>query len=72
MPPITSKPISPRAHTSLQRGYFRYPTLHDDTVVFTAEGDLWKVSDKGGVAQRLTSHHGVEARAAISSAPPNP
>jgi len=25
------------------RGYVRYPAIHGDTVVFTAEGDLWKV-----------------------------
>ncbi len=47
-------------------GYYRFPTLHGDTVVFTAEGDLWRVPAKGGVAQRLTSHPGEEAHAAIS------
>lgn len=48
------------------RGYYRFPTLHDDTIVFTAEGDLWRVSTKGGVAQRLTTHPGRETHAAIS------
>lgn len=48
------------------QGYYRYPALHGDTLVFTAEGDLWKVSAKGGVAQRLTTHPGMEAFAAIS------
>lgn len=48
------------------RGYYRFPTIHDDTIVFTAEGDLWRVSRKGGVAERLTSHLGTEANAAIS------
>ena len=24
-------------------GYYRYPAIHSDTVVFTAEGDLWKI-----------------------------
>ena len=48
------------------RGYVRYPAIHGDTVVFTAEGDLWKVGTGGGVAQRLTSHPGMESRAAIS------
>lgn len=48
------------------RGYFRYPAIHGDTVVFTAEGDLWRVSSKGGTAQRLTTHPGSEVRAAIS------
>ncbi len=47
-------------------GYFRYPALHGDTLVFTAEGDLWKVNVAGGDALRLTTHQGVETHAAIS------
>ncbi len=38
------------------RGYFRHPSVHDQTVVFTAEGDLWTVSLAGGRAARLTTH----------------
>jgi len=49
-----------------QHGYYRYPALHGDTIVFTAEGDLWTVGAQGGRAQRLTSNPGVEANAAIS------
>ncbi|MDQ2070324.1 S41 family peptidase [Natronospira bacteriovora] len=37
-------------------GYYQSPTLHEDTVVFAAEGDLWAVSVEGGTARRLTSH----------------
>ena len=48
------------------RGYFRFPAIHGDTVVFTAEGDLWRVGTAGGAAQRLTSHPGMESRASIS------
>ena len=48
------------------RGYYRFPAIAADTVVFTAEGDLWKVPTGGGVAQRLTSHLGQEKGAAIS------
>ena len=48
------------------RGYYRFPTLHGDTLVFTAEGDLWRVGTQGGVAQRLTSHPGHEQYAALS------
>jgi tricorn protease len=47
-------------------GYFRFPALHGDTLVFTAEGDLWKVPAAGGDAQRLTTHAGAETHAAIS------
>ena len=47
-------------------GYYRDPAIHRDTIVFTAEGDLWKVSIKGGVATRLTSDAGEESGAAIS------
>ena len=47
-------------------GYYRFPAVHGDTVVFTAEGDLWRVSLNGGIAQRLTTHAGMEANAAIS------
>jgi len=47
-------------------GYYRFPAIHEDTIVFTAEGDLWRVGTKGGVAQRLTTHLGSETSAAIS------
>jgi len=47
-------------------GYYRYPAIHGDTIIFTAEGDLWKVNAQGGAAQRLTSNPGEEAYAAIS------
>jgi len=47
-------------------GYYRFPAIHGDIVIFTAEGDLWSVSAKGGAAQRLTSNPGEEGRAAIS------
>jgi tricorn protease len=47
-------------------GYYRFPAIHGDTVVFTAEGDLWRVPVTGGVAQRLTTHPGQETRAAFS------
>ncbi len=47
-------------------GYYRFPALHGDTLVFTAEGDLWKVATDGGLAQRLTTHLEQETHAAIS------
>ena len=47
-------------------GYYRQPAVHGDTVVFVAEGDLWKAAVTGGVATRLTSHPGDELLPAIS------
>ncbi len=47
-------------------GYYRYPAIHGDTIIFTAEGDLWTVNAKGGAATRLTSNPGEETHATIS------
>src|SRR5579863_7138589 len=48
------------------RGYYRYPSIHGDQVLFTAEGDIWQVSINGGVARRLTTHPGEETHAVYS------
>ncbi len=48
------------------QGYYRFPALYRDTIVFTAEGDLWEVKTNGGFARRLTSHPGLESHAAFS------
>lgn len=47
-------------------GYYRQPSLHGNTLVFVAEGDIWKVGTDGGRASRLTTHHGGEELPAIS------
>ena len=49
-----------------RNGYYRFPAIHGDTIVFTSEGDLWTVDIKGGTARRLTSHTGVESYPAVS------
>jgi tricorn protease len=51
---------------SLRSGYYRFPAVHGDTVVFTSEGDLWSVGISGGVPRRLTSNAGMESHATIS------
>ena len=48
------------------KGYYQYPDIHKNTIVFTAEGDIWKVDIKGGLAQRLTTHPEEERYANIS------
>jgi tricorn protease len=47
-------------------GYYRYPAIHGDTLIFAAEGDLWRVDRRGGVASRLTTHPAEESNPAIS------
>lgn len=58
--------VAARAAEPGTLGYYRFPSVRANTVVFTAEGDLWRVPIEGGLAQRLTSHLGEETRAAIS------
>ncbi|AMO58686.1 hypothetical protein GZ77_17700 [Endozoicomonas montiporae] len=47
-------------------GYYHFPSIHKDTIVFSAEGDLWKTTLAGGTATRLTTSHGREAFPFIS------
>jgi len=47
-------------------GYYRYPTIHDDNIVFVAEDDLWSVSAEGGLARRLTSNLGEVSHPCLS------
>ncbi|RWY53748.1 PD40 domain-containing protein [Mucilaginibacter gilvus] len=49
-----------------QKGYYRTPALHGNTVVFTAEGDLWKYDIGTNLSTRLTTNDGVEQNPAIS------
>lgn len=54
------------AAATSQAAYFRQPAINGDTIVFVAEGDLWRANIAGGDAQRLTSHPGSESAPAIS------
>lgn len=48
------------------RGYYQAPTLRGETLVFSAESDLWSVPATGGVARRLTSHPAPETEPHLS------
>ena len=48
------------------KGWYRSPALHGDTIAFSAEGDLWTVPITGGLARRLTTHPGVETDPSFS------
>ena len=47
-------------------GYYRYPTIHKNTVVFVCEDDLWAVPARGGTARRLTANLGMVSHPALS------
>jgi len=50
-----------------ENGFFRFPDIRGDLIVFTSEGDLWSVLLTGnGEAHRLTRHNGQETYARIS------
>ena len=47
-------------------GYYRFPTICRDTIVFVCEDDLWTVPVEGGVARRLTSNLGATSSPRLS------
>ena len=49
-----------------QSGYYRFPTIHGDRIVFVCEDDLWSVAAGGGVAIRLTANLGEVRAPALS------
>ncbi len=49
------------------QGYYRSPAIHDNTLVFTAEGDIWTQKLGQDKAARLTSLPAEELNAKISA-----
>ena len=47
-------------------GYYRFPTICQDTIVFVCEDDLWTVPVEGGIARRLTSNLGATSSPRLS------
>jgi len=47
--------------TAQVNGFYRQPDIYGDTIVFSAEGDIWSVPVAGGTATRLTTHDGEES-----------
>ena len=63
---FVSLSLSASGQGDIHRGYYRFPAVHGDTIIFTSEGDLWSVSTNGGSARRITSNDGTEAMSTIS------
>lgn len=47
-------------------GYYQHPDIYQNTIVFIAEGDVWKVPLTGGLAHRITTHAEEESHPVIS------
>lgn len=48
------------------QGYYRYPAVQGNTLVFVCESDLWKVDLSGGEAVRITSTKGENLNPCLS------
>ena len=61
---VTLLPLSNTV--SAAEGYYRWPTAFGGTLVFSAEGDLWRLDPGAVQAIRLTSHDELESNPVIS------
>src|SRR3712207_4330594 len=46
--------------------YISQPSVHNDTIVFVTDDDIWKVGIEGGIAARLTANKGLAKQPKIS------
>ena len=63
---VTISACLPSALAAAEARLLRFPTIHEDKIVFTYAGDLYTVSADGGVARKLTGHEGFEMFARFS------
>jgi tricorn protease len=64
---LAPSPVSAQTGASAgTQGFYRFPTLRGETIVFAAEGDLWTVSTQGGLARRITTHPAQESDPLLS------
>jgi len=40
------------------KGYYRYPSIHNEEIIFISEDDIWLVSTEGGIPRRITANLG--------------
>ncbi len=63
---LTLTALLTAAASAQPQGYYTAPALTNDSIIFSAEGDLWRVATGGGQATRLTTHPGFETNAVVS------
>ena len=52
--------FNPALASSASEGYYRFPALQQNQLVFTAEGDIWHSALDKQQTQRLTTHPALE------------
>ena len=62
---LSHNALAQRAPDPVQ-ALIRYPSIHDNTVVFEAGGAVWKIGVRGGEAVRLTSDSGHDSHPLVS------
>ncbi len=49
-----------------QQGYYHYPDVRKNFIVFVSEDDIWRVPLRGGIARRLTANFSTVVKPKIS------